>query len=218
MRPQSSQAASSTLFFHYLISSFAQYIQCHQNTVLAWTLFTQSQNHIAVAATIWSISKANESPAQKYSLTQPDTNQIQRLVFTLWEIRLTGLLNQNVKHDNKVRREGCPFLEHFAALTPCPQTLSCPFVRSSSSKPPPTALLPTYLPTAGSMAPAQALPTWGSWSSEEICSLGQLESGVRAHGGLLIAPREPCNPTCVFSKWSNVESWGMLWGEGAAWS
>lgn len=36
--------------------------------------------------------------------------------------------------------------------------------------------------------------------------------------GLLIAPREPCNPTCAFSKWTRVVSWVILWGKGGPWS
>lgn len=103
-------------------------------------------------------------------------------------------------------------------LTPCPWTLSCPLCQEIIIKAThhcPAPLIPSHCRQHGTCSGSAQL---GKLEQRGDLQLRAARSGVRAHGGLLIAPKETCNPTCVFSKWSNVKSWVMLWGEGGAWS
>lgn len=103
---------------------------------------------------------------------------------------------------------GCPFLKHRTALTPRPWAPSCPFCSEThllGHLPLAPGFLPTfYLPAGAGICPGSPL-TRRSWSSRKVCSCGQPGSGVRGLvAGLLIAPSEPCNPTCAFPRWSKL--------------
>lgn len=134
----------------------------------------------------------------------------------LERVGLTGLLNQKVKCENKIRKTRLPFP---TALTPHPWTLNFSFSQQVFSQQPSAhPLLLTFLPAASQH---RQLPrhsqTRRSWSSKETCCR-QLGRVSETSGLPLIAPREPCNPTCAFSRGITAVSWVMLRGKGGAWS
>lgn len=120
----------------------------------------------------------------------------------LEQIGLTGLFNQKVKCENKLRKTRLSFPQ----ASHCSDTffLDSKLIFFSA------ALLPTTLCSApGSYLPSSCQPaqtaaqhsqTQRSWSSKEICCCRQLGMVSEISGLPLTAPREPCNPSCAFSK------------------
>lgn len=143
------------------------------------------------------------------------------LFFMLEQIGLTGLFNQKVKCENKLRKTRLSFPQ--ASHSSDTFFLDSKLIFFFSA-----ALLPTTLCSApGSYLPSSCQPaqtaaqnsqTQRSWSSKKICCCRQLGRVSEISGLPQTAPREPCNPSCAFSKGIPAVSWVMLLGKGGAWS